>query len=70
MKYFTVYSDIQPDCMFPSCLINNVIVIADSEHEARTIVHQEHGNDFVCDIKDAIVQELTKPILHVGYCRD
>ena len=74
MKIYRIFSDKQPDCMFASNLVNDVVVIANSEDEAKKIVKKIHGANFVCDYEDVSIETIcgnNEPmILNVGYFDD
>lgn len=58
MTIYRIFSDKQPDCMFASTLVNDVVVIANSEDEAKEIVKKRHGDNFVCDYEDVSIEAI------------
>ena len=58
MTIYRIYSDEQPDTMFASSLACSVVVAANSEEEAKQIVKNKNGDNFVCDYKDVKVEAI------------
>lgn len=74
MTIYRIYSDEQPDTMFASSLVCSVVVVANSEEEAKRIVEKKQGDNFVCDYKDVKVEAICGDnqamIVNVGYFND
>jgi len=74
MTIYRIFSDKQPDCMFASSLVNDVVVMANSEDEAKEIVKKRHGDNFVCDYEDVSIETICSNnesiIIKVGYFDD
>jgi|AntRauTorcE11897_2_1112592.scaffolds.fasta_scaffold175035_1 hypothetical protein len=74
MTIYRIYSDEQPDTMFASGLVCSVVVVANSEQEAKQIVEKRHGDNFVCDYVDvkikAICGDNEATIVNVEYFDD
>lgn len=74
MTIYRIYSDEQPDTIFASSLVCSVIVVANSEQEAKYMVEKKHGGNFVCDYKDVKVEAICgnnkAMIVNVEYFND
>lgn len=74
MTIYRIYSDEQPDTMFASSLVCSVVVVANSEQEAKQIVEKRHGDDFVCGYEDVKVEAICSNneaiIINVEYFND
>ena len=74
MTIYKIYSDEQPDTMFASSLVCSVVVVANSEQEAKQIVEKKHCNNFVCDYEDVKVEAICGDnqamIVNVEYFND
>ena len=74
MTIYRIYSDEQPDTMFASSLVCSVVVVANSEEEAKHMVENKHGDNFVCDYKDVKVESICGDnqamIVNVEYFND
>jgi hypothetical protein len=73
MKIYRIYSDKEPDCMFPSSLIKDVMVIANSEEQALDIVKKRYENYFVCDFEEVNIVAVSGEsgeIINVEYFND
>jgi hypothetical protein len=74
MTIYRIYSDEQPDTMFASSLVCSVVVVANSEEEAKQIVEKKHVDNFVCDYKDVKVEAICSDnqamIVNVEYFND
>ena len=60
--------------MFASTLVNDVVVIANSEDEAKEIVKKRHGDNFVCGYEDVSIETICGDneamIVNVSYFDD
>tara|TARA_R100000541_G_C1833616_1_gene74606 strand:+ start:216 stop:449 length:234 start_codon:yes stop_codon:yes gene_type:complete len=74
MTIYRIYSDEQPDTMFASSLVCSVVVVANSEEEAKQTAEKKHGDNFVCDYKDVKVEAICNTnqaiIVNVEYFND
>lgn len=74
MKIYKIYSDEKPNTMFKSSFVYSVVVVANSEEEARRIVEKKHGDCFVCNYEDVKVEAICgnnqAMIVNVEYFND
>ena len=74
MTIYRIYSDEQPDTMVASSLVCSVVVVANSEEEAKQIVEKKYSDNFVCDYKDVKVEAICGDnkamIVNVEYFND
>ena len=72
MKVYEIYTDKRSHRLFTNNLLVSVLVIAETEEEAFTMVKKEHKNSFTCsddELKIKVFSEIenTPIIVHCDY---
>jgi hypothetical protein len=52
MKVYKLFSNKIPNCQFPNGIINEIIVLANSEAEAKEIIKKDYYDSFVCNFNE------------------